>query len=63
MNAKLCDRCGKEVKPTDEIMSRYWRYNVIVDNWPYAGHSNVDLCDNCKKDLYKFITEYKKETI
>lgn len=50
MEGKLCDLCGRKVKPTEE-------------NWPEWNIKNIlgvrDLCSTCRAAFRKLIKEFK----
>ena len=57
MNCKKCDRCGNAYDPFLENINLYdnwWRLNLIKDCYPYE-EVKIDLCPNCRKDLYKWL--------
>lgn len=54
-----CDRCGRTFSLKDEIdlydaKRPWWRYDIKYDAHPYPTQK-LDLCINCKEDLYKWI--------
>ncbi len=56
-DAKQCDRCDKFYSIFDRELDfdkDYWRYDIIKDCHP-NGSYKVDLCDECKKDLFKWL--------
>lgn len=60
MKAMKCDRCGKVFVPSEDaerisFYDKYWRYDVYFDEHPYPSEK-IDLCLNCKKALYKWMT-------
>lgn len=63
MQVTKCDRCGKvfsylEDAKTYDFSEQYWRYDVIYDAHPYPAEK-CDLCNDCKKNLYKWIKGVK----
>lgn len=58
----FCDRCGSEiVKPKPSGDLRLIVLNVSVNESYVSGFKDLDLCDDCKADLLKWI-RYRKET-
>lgn len=58
----FCDRCGSEIvklKPSGDL--RLIVLNVSVKESYITGFEDLDLCDDCKADLLKWI-RYRKET-
>lgn len=64
-NAKKCDRCGK-LYDTEEIIKEidysdmWWRYVLIKDCHPYP-EMRLDLCKECRIDLYKWLSNGGRE--
>lgn len=59
MDAKRCDRCGAFFSPMEDSKGsrwedEWWRYYIGKDNHPY-GTTELDLCLNCRKELYRWI--------
>ena len=57
-DAKKCDRCGKFYEKDENRSKKYKRHYALSDN--RIGRF-VDLCDECKYDLEKFM-ECKEST-
>lgn len=62
-NAKKCDRCGSLYDP-EEIVIDYsdmrLHYELSKDCYPYPD-VNLDLCKNCRIDLYEWLVKGGKE--
>lgn len=59
MRVTKCDKCGKIYSDLEEIEEyklneKYWRYDLYFDAHPYP-QEKVDLCKDCKKDLYNWL--------
>lgn len=59
MKVNKCDRCGRIISLDDgmdlyDAKKHWWRYDIEYDAHPYPAEK-LDLCINCKKDLYKWI--------
>lgn len=50
---KICDRCGRIVELLYQDDS--WRYEIIKDCHPYPVKIKIDLCNDCKKDLKRWL--------
>ena len=48
-NKRFCDRCGKEIKPTEEV--RYAGISI----YRYEGRLPYELCPSCSKRLTKWL--------
>ena len=48
----ICDRCGNFVQLPREIYPKDWQ-NISLGQ---TG-ANIDLCENCNKLLYKFLSD------
>lgn len=60
MKATKCDRCGKVFSLLEDAKycspyDKDWRYDVYFDAHPYPSE-RCDLCLDCKKALYKWMT-------
>ena len=57
--AKKCDRCGK-LYDTNKIINEIdysdmrFRYGLVKDCHPYS-EMKLDLCKECRVDLYKWL--------
>ena len=56
-DAKICDRCGQTIKlfEYEPDKDEAWRYEVIKDCHPYPDRLKIDLCNDCKKDLIRWL--------
>lgn len=60
MKVTKCNRCGKVFSILEEakhcsFRDTYWRYDIYFDAHPYPSEK-CDLCLDCKKALYKWMT-------
>lgn len=63
---KYCDRCKKEIK--DRKYYKGWKITgdrikidgVKIKKWN-ENDAELDLCDDCRKSLAKWMTEYESE--
>lgn len=61
MEAKICDRCGKVVKP-GEIQHRISiTKSASFGYFPVTPIRSIDLCPSCTNDVIKFIAKAPKE--
>ena len=65
----VCDRCGSEIVKTSgdlryvlNIKFPIIVVNVSVKESYMTGFENLDLCDDCKADLLKWIRNGKEAT-
>ena len=58
MNKKACDRCKGDYEKENEYTPKY----IIVRGsvMSFVIPQKLDLCEDCSKDLKKFIDDYKK---
>ena len=53
-SVKICDRCGKEIKPVLwPVLLRNYRSILRFEVQDYIY--NYDLCGECTKSLYEFV--------
>lgn len=64
MKTIKCDRCGKDIPYVPPFMNSTAQKNfsksimITIWNGLLQELQEVDLCDNCKSDVYDFIFEY-----
>ena len=62
-SSKICDRCGKVIKfldpDYDYSSSEAWRYTIVKDCHPYPDQIKIDLCNDCKEDLIKWLKKWR----
>lgn len=57
-DAKICDRCGNIIKLFEDELSYQddtWRYKITKDCHPYPDEIEIDLCNDCRKDLKRWL--------
>lgn len=65
-NAKKCDRCGKfyayeDKKFSIDTSNEKIIYGLFLDFGVEWIRRQYDLCDDCARKLYDFLTNYESE--
>jgi len=55
MNAQICDRCGKVVKPGDMQHRLSITKSISFGYFPVTPIRSIDLCSDCINDVIRFI--------
>ena len=57
--AKKCDRCGKlySINLFGNLDKEWNLYKILKECYPDSESHYIDLCDDCKKELYEWLTE------
>ena len=53
MDAKRCDRCGEYYMPDEYILPGFYVKLVPFDS--HGEDKHLDLCDNCREELAKWV--------
>lgn len=59
--AKICDRCGKVVKPGEMQHRLSITKSISFGYLPVTPIRSIDLCSSCINDVIKFIVKAPKE--
>lgn len=51
----ICDRCGKSFNKDEKIFDSKYIFSI--------RKNNIDLCEQCKKDLFLFLFGYELEGV
>lgn len=50
-----CDRCGKEIEHTEKYFFEHIHYVRFCNKWKNNWSKHYDLCEDCVKDLEKWL--------
>ena len=64
MKVTLCDRCGKRIEEKKTIGGYYFQehmYKISESYFPEYEEKKIDLCLDCARKLYLWLTELKED--
>ena len=59
-NKCICDRCKKTIcensnNPFSSLANSFTKHLYLKETVPFSDAVNIDLCEECEKDLYKWL--------
>ena len=68
MNKTVCDRCGKTINDNVDsplsigvLTKSFVKHLYLKESNPFSELSDIDLCDDCEKQLYEWLKNKNKE--